>query len=274
MKNTEEFFLDPSIGEYYALGQERDRLKQGNGCLEYDRTLNILKKILPPAPATVLDVGGAAGIYAFPLAEQGYEVHLIDPVPLHIEQAREYAREIKRDLASYSIGDARKIDKDDTCADAILYLGPLYHLIDRDDRLRALKEAYRILKPGGILIAAAISRFASFMDGVYRGLLLDVKYREIVKEDLTTGQHKSIGSKYFTTAYLHHPRELKQEIKECGFKNVSLSAVEGPVWHQLAMENLKKDSEVWQELLSILEKIENDESIIGSSAHIIATAKK
>jgi hypothetical protein len=92
--------------------------------------------------------------------------------------------------------------------------------------------------------------------------------------DLLSGVHRSPDVKYFTTAYLHHPEELKQEIKECGFKNVSLLAVEGPVWDRMAIENLKNDPEVWQELLSFLETIENDESIIGSSSHIIAIVKK
>ena len=55
---------------------------------------------MPSAPAVVLDIGGAAGAYAFPLADQGYEVHLIDPVPLHIEQAQEYAKHTSKQLAS------------------------------------------------------------------------------------------------------------------------------------------------------------------------------
>jgi hypothetical protein len=78
--------IDPSIDKYYAEGNEKDRLSIHR--LEKDRTLQILKKRLPPAPAVILDVGGAAGVYAFPLAETGYEVHLIDPIAVHIEQAK------------------------------------------------------------------------------------------------------------------------------------------------------------------------------------------
>ena len=249
---AEEFSLDPLIEKYYALGKEKDRLNQGISQLEKDRTFRILKKFLPPAPTVILDVGGGAGAYAFLLAEQGYEVHLIDPVPLHIAQARENEQKTNRQLASCSLGDARKIDKDGNSTDAILYLGPLYHLVDRKDRLRALKEAYRVLKPGGVLIAAAISRFASFMDGVYQGMLVDAKYCEIVQKDLASGQHRSVDAKYFTTAYLHLPGELREEIKECGFHDVSLVAIEGPVWDQRAIENLKRDSKAWERLLSFL----------------------
>jgi 2-polyprenyl-3-methyl-5-hydroxy-6-metoxy-1,4-benzoquinol methylase len=75
---------------YYEEGRERDRLlRRGLGRLEYLRTRELLARYLPPAPATVLDVGGGAGVYALPLAREGYSVHLIDAVPLHVEQARD-----------------------------------------------------------------------------------------------------------------------------------------------------------------------------------------
>jgi ubiquinone/menaquinone biosynthesis C-methylase UbiE len=117
-------------------------LHGGAGRLEYLRTRELLARYLPPAPATVLDVGGGAGVYALPLAREGYSVHLIDAVPLHVEQARE-ASALQQDspLASAQVGDARRLVWDDNSVDAVLLLGPLYHLTSRDDRLRALKEA-------------------------------------------------------------------------------------------------------------------------------------
>ena len=74
---------------YEEDASERDRLTQGHGVLEFLRTQELLARHLPPPPARILDVGGAAGIHAFPLAEQGYEVDLVDPVELHVRQARE-----------------------------------------------------------------------------------------------------------------------------------------------------------------------------------------
>ena len=273
-KNKEKNTLDPLIEQFYNLGLEKDRLKQGIEQLERERILTILKKNLPSAPAEVLDVGGAAGSYAFLLAEQGYEVHLIDPVPLHIEQAREVAKATNVKLASYTVGDGRSIDKDDCSADVVLFLGPLYHLVEYQDRLKALKEAHRILKPNGLLVAAAIPRFAFFIYGIYQGAFLDPTYREIVREDLSSGQHRTTEARYFTTAYLHHPVQLRNEIEESGFKNVSLYSVHGPVWHEEAIEKLKSNREAWESFLSFLEMIEKEESIIGASAHILAIARK
>ena len=79
--------LDADILEYYDRGDEQDRLTAANR-LELLRTQELLERSLPPAPAAILDVGGGPGVYAAWLAERGYDVVLIDPVPLHVEQAR------------------------------------------------------------------------------------------------------------------------------------------------------------------------------------------
>src|SRR6185369_9764065 len=163
---------DPSrdaeeIAAYYARGLERDRLTSGLGALELMRTQALLARYLPPPPATVADIGGGPGRYAVWLAERGYRVHLVDPVPLHIEQAREAtSRRRGVTLASAEVADARELRLPDASVDAVLLLGPLYHLPERAMRLQALAEAQRVCRPGGMILAAAISRLASTLDGL------------------------------------------------------------------------------------------------------------
>lgn len=94
---------------------------------------------------------------------------MIDAVDLHLEQARIYAAELGVALASITQGDARHLQVASTIADAILLLGQLYHLVERSDRLKALEESRRILKPRGVLLAASIRRFASLIDGLSGG---------------------------------------------------------------------------------------------------------
>ncbi len=260
--------LDTAIEQYYSKGKEQERLNEHP--LERDRTLMILKKMMPRAPAVVLDIGGAAGAYAFPLTSQGYEVHLIDPVPLHIEQALNFECISSIKLASCSIGDARHIEREDQCADVILLFGPLYHLTSQSDRLKVLKESHRLLKPGGILFAVGISRFATFMDSVYKEVFGSKK--EIIERELVTGIHHKIAEE-FDFGYLHTSSELKNEIEQSGFQAISILAIEGPVWHKELMANLWENQNQWKSLLSTIEKIETEESIIGASAHIMAVAQ-
>lgn len=272
MIKKKNFIFDSVIEQFYKNGLEKDRLTHGTSELERDRTLQIFQKFLPSAPAVIYDIGGAAGAYAFVLSQQGYEVHLVDPVSLHIEQAQTEAKKSGIQLASYAVGDARALTMQDQSADVVLLLGPLYHLIDKQERIQALSEAYRVLKPNGLIIAAAISRFASMMDGLYQGMFLDPSYRELIKQDLNTGMHLPGGAKNFTNAYLHHPQQFREEFVQAGFTNITLHAVEGPVWDEQSIERLKQDRKIWKELLSFIESIESDETIIGASAHMLGVA--
>src|SRR5215468_5935028 len=101
------------IQRYYARGGERARLSSGIGRLEFLRTWDILMRTLPPAPAQILDVGGATGVYAAPLAHLGYDVRVVDPVPGHVAAA------VRRPGVTAAIGDARQLDELDASADAV-----------------------------------------------------------------------------------------------------------------------------------------------------------
>jgi ubiquinone/menaquinone biosynthesis C-methylase UbiE len=151
--------LNPEIRAYYENAPEADRLSTGCFQLEFERTKELVLRSLPKPPATVLDVGGGPGTYSVWLSSLGYDVHLIDPVEHLVAQAQQRGQ-------SATVGDARELKWPDNSADAILELGPMYHLINQQDRLKALKEALRVLKPGGVAFFAGISRFASALDGL------------------------------------------------------------------------------------------------------------
>lgn len=263
------------IESHYAEAKEADRLSGPYGELEKLRTQSILTRHLPAAPVVIFDVGGAAGAYAFPLAEQGYAVHLIDPVDLHLDQARNHSNSSGVTLASITKGDARHLTVPSNTADAVLLLGPLYHLIERTDRLAALRESRRILKPHGLLFAAAISRFASLIDGFARGFFQDPEFRKIVAEDLATGQHRNPTNHpdYFTTAYFHRPEDLTSELREAGFTNLQLVAVEGPVWGTPHFPEAWADPTQRESLMEFLSTIEGEPSALGASAHFVAVAR-
>src|SRR5262249_17390130 len=140
--------INSEILNYYNEGKEEHRLTSSLGRLEWIRTWEILKRFLPAAPARIVDIGGGTGVYALPLAKLGYRVHLLDPVPLHIERATALSKQSKTPLESISVGDARNPGLPDATFDAALLFGPLYHLTERRDRIDALAEARRVLVPG------------------------------------------------------------------------------------------------------------------------------
>jgi ubiquinone/menaquinone biosynthesis C-methylase UbiE len=268
--------VSKEIEQYYLRGTEKGRLSFDRGELERIRTQSILHRFLPKPPAVIADVGGAAGVYAFPLAEAGYHVHLIDPVELHLEQARQHSSESGVRLASIGLGDARRLEIASDSADAVLLFGPLYHLTERSDRLLALSEAHRIVKPGGTIFAAAISRFASLIDGLFRGRFHDPDFRKIVSDDLASGQHRNPPNYpgYFTTAYFHRPDELTQEVADAGFEHVEVRAVEGVAWSAVRFEEVWSSEVERKELLELLALTEQEPSILGASAHFIAVARR
>jgi ubiquinone/menaquinone biosynthesis C-methylase UbiE len=268
--------LNPEIRAYYERAPEHERLNTGCFRLEFERTKELLLERIPAPPARILDVGGGPGLYALWLADLGYEVHLIDPVSNLLEFAETCNKKAERPIASCSVGDARALEWETNSVDAVLELGPLYHLILREDRLRALKEARRVLRPQGQIFAAGISWFASALDGLHRGLFADERFREIVTADLKDGIHRNETGdlEYFTTAKFHRPLELKSELVEAGFANVEVVGIEGPGWFFPDFDERWNDKRRRQDLMNIARALEHEASIQAVSAHLLALGKK
>ena len=179
----------PEIIAYYERFAEETRLATGPGRLEFERTKDILGRLLPPPPARLIDIGGAAGVYSAWLSERGYDMHLVDASPRLVEEARRHNRNLTRPIASLTVADARSLPQPDGFADAALLMGPLYHLQTDSDRALALTEAARVLRPAALLIAAAISRYASALDGLVRQRSEDPAFVRMRNRDLRDGHH-------------------------------------------------------------------------------------
>jgi ubiquinone/menaquinone biosynthesis C-methylase UbiE len=268
--------IESVITDYYERTPEESRLEQGAFQLEHLRTRELIERHAPPPPADVLDVGGAAGAYALWLAERGYTVHLLDAVPRLVEEARRRSAAAPRGLASCRVADARALPAASQSVSLVLLLGPLYHLVDAADRATALREAARVLRPGGVLIAAGISRWASALDGLARDLYADERYMRIVEHDLRDGQHRNPTERldYFTTAYFHRPEELRAEVADAGFHVRGLYGVEGPAWIFPDITTRLQDHTRRTALLHICRMLESEPSVVGCSAHLLAVGQK
>jgi len=261
---------------HYEQADEDSRLEAGWFRLEFARTKDLILRHLPPVPSLVLDVGGGSGVYAGWLATLGYEVVLVDPVPKHIEQALKRSRNQERAIARIQVGDARKLHQDDDSVDCVLLLGPLYHLTEARERLICLKEAFRVLRTGGILFAAAISRYASLVDSLLHGFFDAADFTSILENDLRNGQHRNPTGKldYFTTAYFHRPEELVNELARAGFKLEKLAAIEGPGWMAKDFDRLWRDVVQRERLLRYIRTLEYAPELVGASPHFMAIARK
>jgi SAM-dependent methyltransferase len=267
--------MEEAFAAHYELGTEHGRLfSAGRPRLELARTLELLDRFLPAPPADVLDVGGGPGVYASILARKGYRVELIDVVPLHVEQAQATARRQPDSPFGARLGDARTLDGEDDSFDAVLLLGPLYHLTERSDRLQALGDARRVLRPGGLVIAAAISRFASLLDGLRQGLLADPTFAATVQRDLRDGQHRNPAPaerpEWFTTSFFHDPEGLEAEVTEAGLVCEAVLGIEGPGW---LFPDGWADPAQREAALRAARAVEDEPALRSASAHLLVVAR-
>lgn len=264
--------MDPEVLAHYTLGIEEERLTQGGySRIEFARTKELLGRYLPDPPGRILDVGGGPGRYSSWLAGLGYDVHLVDVVPLHIEQAT--ARAASGASFTVELGDGRKLSSEDASYDAVIVMGPLYHFPDREDRLRVLSEARRVVRPGGLVPIVAISRFASLLDGLMSGALAEPDFRSIVDGDLRTGRHLNPTGRpeFFTTAYFHRPDELLEEIGAVGLRFETMFGVEGPGWLLWERWDNERDRE---NILRVARDVETEGTVIGVSPHLLAISRR
>ncbi|RQX14362.1 class I SAM-dependent methyltransferase [Micromonospora ureilytica] len=256
------------IVDYYTQRYREDRRLTGRpqARLEWIRTSQLLRDLLPGPGARVLDIGGGTGEYARALVVAGYQVRLVDLVPSHVAQARDGHPPVEA-----QVGDARALPDADNGYDAALLLGPLYHLVRRADRLQALREAARVTRPGGLVVAAVISRFAGPLDFAATGRL-DERVLDEARALLSDGVNDPrIG---FTHAYFHRVEEITDECAAAGLTDVVVHGVEGPAWTAAeAAANGPAQDAVFAAALDLARLYSSEPALISSSAHLLAVGR-
>ena len=270
--------VNREVYEFYENGAEVGRLERGLGKVEAERTKELLSRLLPEGQLNICDVGGGVGYYADWLAAQGHTVTLIELAPAAVAYAKSHQSAPYR----AEVGDARDLSmcKSDSI-DAVLLMGPLYHLLEREDRLLALREAKRILKPGGLLVAAGISKFSSAtwavsVYGAANDFLDDDVYFDMLEGEIL--RHRHLRPKeypnFLAEAYFHTPEELSGECAAAGFSAPSLYAVEGCIWFCPTLQEKWDLPESRERLLKLIRMTEQEPSMLGISPHFLAVCKK
>lgn len=276
------------IYDFYNNGAEIGRLERGLGSVEFYRTKELLFRYIPMGRGnprdekwTIYDVGGGVGVYARFLASYGHDVHLLELADNAVEYAKEHL--LGKDFITFraETADARRLPRPDNSADAVLLMGPLYHMQKEEDRTAALREAYRVLKNGGWLLATGISKYSSttWALSVYgrdNHYLDDPIFFEMLRAELTTGNHNR-PKEYphlLCEAYFSTPDSLAVEMENAGFETVNLHAVEGCVWFTPCLEEKWKDRESRERLLEIIHMTEHERGLMGMSPHFLVVGRK
>ncbi|WP_025273255.1 class I SAM-dependent methyltransferase [Haloglycomyces albus] len=258
--------LDPFVHDYYEQGGEVHRLNQdARGRLEFIRTQDLVRRSLPGRSLDVLDVGGATGVHSAWLHDDGHNVTLIDPVESQVEQARSIPG------ITATVGDARDLPFADNSFDVVLLLGPLYHLLDRSDRVRALAEAGRVAR--STVVIATINRTASWTDSLRR--------RGPSSEPLMTTDEDlalietgalDIPESAFTRAYLHWPAGIAAEAADADLSLQSQALVEGPVYEHSRLEEFWAHEPTRDNILRVLRRVETEPSLLCTGSHLLTIA--
>jgi S-adenosylmethionine-dependent methyltransferase len=261
------------IQQFYDASVEKEGGRLERHQLERDMTWRYLDKYLP-RQGKILEIGAATGAYTIPLGNRGYDVTAVDFAPNLIEKCRKRVKDEKlEEKVACLVADARDLAIVSAADfDAVLMMGPLYHLILEEDRLLALKEAYRKLKRGGVIFSTLISRYGIWAD-VMKELPHYIEFQKDVQSVIHEGKDADLAYKkgnfrgYFAT-----PAEIVPLHEKTGFKTLALAGIEtGGMRDEIFSPLQGKRRQLW---LDLLFSISTEKSIIGASSHILYVGVK
>ena len=251
--------------------QEETRLEHQQ--LEHELTLRYLREYLPPQ-GSILDIGAAAGKYTLAVAARGYHVTAVDLSPALIERCRQHVvAEGLEDTVQCLVADARDLSAvTDADFDAVLMMGPLYHLVIEKDRIAALEQAYRRLRPGGMILSSLLSRFGVIGDLLKRiphWIEDDATVQSLLRHGCRPTNYPRGGFR----GYFARVAEVAPLHEKVGFDTVAVAGVEPAISADDESFNRLsgRQREQWLELLYTISR---EPEILGASRHLLYVGQK
>lgn len=263
------------IKNYYKHFDEKNRLKNDNsGKLEFLMTMSILEKNLPVladgADVSVLDLGGGAGVYSFPLAKKGYKVTLADLSETLLAQAKKQKEEDKvQNLISCDQVNATDLSNYmEDSFDVVLLFGPLYHLTEKAEREKCVSEVWRVLKTGGKVFASFIPHLAGSIALVQRFCWSpDQVDINTLEECFNTGKFKNLSDKGFQEGYYPASEEIENLFDANGFEKKLLRSIRGFGYEKEDVIFKFKNKNVFSKILELIDSTAQEKSIIEMCGH-------
>lgn len=261
------------IAVFYNRNQESEHNRLDRHQLEFDLTRHYLIQYLP-RQGTILEIGSATGRYTVELARQGYTITAVDLSKGLLEKCREnVASEGLEQQVQFVLADARNLDEvARNSFDAVLLMGPLYHLILEADRKTALKEAFDCLRDGGILFSSFISRFG-LMSDLIRNVPNWIEDQADVWSVLEHGKDSEDHPRGGFRGYFAQPREIVPLHESIGFDTLVIAGVEPAIAADDESYNQLQGKQR-QQWLDVLYAMSREPSILGASRHLLYIGRK
>jgi S-adenosylmethionine-dependent methyltransferase len=242
--------------------------------IEFFVTMQYLKKYLKPK-SIILDIGGGPGKYAIELTKLGHKVHLVDLSPKNIELAIKETKKEKLTLLSAKAGTATSLPQfSNASVDAIINLGPLYHLLDEKDRKSTINESLRILKPDGLALFGFMSKYAVAYYQLNHNPENILSMSETMQKAIDCEEHiVSDSEPGFTDAFFIEPSRLGDIMSKYPIKKLALVGAEGMV-SQNENKIFNCSQQAQKEWLSFILATAETTAAINGSQHILFFGKK
>jgi SAM-dependent methyltransferase len=261
------------IAAYYNNDPAREDSRLERHQLEYELTWRYLNQYLPPQ-GSILEIGAGTGRYTLGLAKRGHTITAVDMSAALLEEGkRRIAAEGLERQVQFVEADARDLSKVNAKGfEAVLLMGPLYHLVIEADRRAALKEASDCLRSGGLIFSAFISRFG-IMGDLIRNVPDWIEQREEVRSILERGRSPEDFPRGGFRGYFARISEIAPLHEAMGFETLTVAGVEPAI--SADDESYNRLDGIHRQLwLDLLVELSTERSIMGASRHLLYIGSK